>query len=1554
MKSSSILSRFAALGAGVIACGALLANGVTQEVPRGSMRGTITFAENGKVFPGALVTLSPMFATQDQNARTRVVACDKEGRFEIRNLVAGAYTVSVSAQAHTAPDRHFLIEEGKTLDTPIPLAPMSHYVDIYAEQRVFTSSEQAEMKVKGFVEADKLELKVFKLDFDKVVKEGSLFDALAPLRGYYNRPAKDPRKLGVQTSSEEHSLANRDAEGVFIENLKFPALKPGFYWVKCSAGDIGSGTWLNVTDIALVTKEVGGNVTAFVTDLKTGQPVANAELGYALKGNFKDLGKASQNGLAQVSLPDDTKGKGVVLFARSGESRGMVDFQRSEDEDGPQSSIFIYTDRPIYRPGDTVEFKAISRTLVGTRYQVPPPGTATIKIRDADDSPLDEQVIPVGTNGSLHGSFTVNPEAKPGVFSLEVNYNGRREIHPVSVAAYRKPQYSIKVAPEQPSYIRGQMVRMNVDVEYYFGGPVIGAQVSAAVYRSPKWFYSDPEDDYGWEDGYSSGGEYVTTVEVKTDSSGRAVVEFPSVGKDDDSSAENDYEFTVSASVTDDAGQYFDGEGKVTVARGEFGLGVLSSKWIAEPNDSVPVTIEAKKNGTDDPVAGLSVDVYTSYEVWGRAGSAELPVDKQTVTTDAQGKATINVKGDKPGYFVIKAIARDAAGNRIQGRDSVYLEGGAVAGPPSKNVSVKLDKRSYNAGETAKVLVQTDAPGGSALVTVEGERVYAAQVVPLSGPTTVVEFPVVDEYAPNVTVAVAYVREKQFYEANRNLNASLGKRLLQVSVEADKQVYKPGETATYTIRTKDSSGNPVIADVSLGVVDESIYALAQDNTDIARDFYPRRYNRVQTQYSFPEIFLDGGDKAPTEIQIRRKFKDTAYWNPTIQTDASGTAVLQVPLPDNLTQWRATVVACTSDTQVGQVTGTVRARKDLMVRLQGPAFLVRGDRQQVTALVTNDTESAVDVDLNLRLTDSAVEGQPSSRVRVGPGATESVDWSLSVADGADREVTVVATAQAGNLNDGVELKIPVAPAGGLRMERKAGLVKDRATENLVVDADADATAGSLNVQIMPSPLSTMVQSLDDLIDFPYGCTEQTMSRFLPSVVVSKLVVELGLPAPTRLAQVPKIARDSLSRLKKMQLAEGGWGWWEYDTPSPFMTAYVLEGLYLASNAGYPAPKNMVQRGVDWATKYLKDTKAFEPTATDSAKWEREDLVYLAYATCLWTKSDSAIAVLKAGKDLGSAKSLAYRAMAWRRLGNQDEAGAALAKLKATAKRNGELVSWETTSWGVEDTARALLALAQAGDTSLSPGVARYLGSTHWWSTRDTTFAILGLASYLKQSQELNPNATVQVSVNGRSIASLRLTKESLTDPALRITVPMKELTKGENRLEFKMSGQGTVYYSAELRQFTSNPGVTASGLTISRSYHRLEPQPLEDGSVRLLPSKAPVQDFKAGDLVSVELKILSDQDREYLLLEDPIPSGFRVTEREDPDEYETWGWWFSRLQIYDDRVAIFARSLSKGENVVRYVMRAEGKGESLCRPTTAYNMYAPDERAFTPATKVTVR
>lgn len=1533
-------ARLWSLLAGVLLCLALLAQGVTEEVPLGGVEGLVTMSENGRPLAGATVMLRPV--VEAEYARIRSVETDSSGSFRLRNLPSGEYTVEAYAKAHSLGASRITVAEGAPTALQLDLRPQPPHLDLYASQRVFTPAEEPQFEAHGFADPDAIQVEVFSLDVQAVAKAGGVTDVVYALAYPGSREPNPLARLGTKVATFEHAITRRDGEGVFIEYVKVPKLAPGLYWVRCSAGPVRKATFLNVTSLSLVAKTAHGEALCFASDIATGRPLAGTRVSYLGPNGLVEGGTTGADGVAKfpVALPGEQR---TAFIASHGESRAVVGFFAEPSRES-STRIFIYTDRPVYRPGDTVQFKGIVRRLEGLQYAVAPPQQAAASLVDSEGAVFKTLALQVDARGTFHGQFTISSEARPAPISMEVSVGEASTTQWVSVSAYRKPEFTVTVEPEKPYYVRGDRAKMIVRCEYFHGGPVPGAKVTASISKSPFWTYApmDSEAEEATEEAFfSEYGEYVDEIEATTDARGVAVVTFPTRLDTEPEVLESDQVYSVQAWVEAPGDKYFDGRGAVRVTRGEFGLAVALDQYIASTGKPVVATVHATAHPDDKPVANLAVSARIGREEWKGNSKRFIEEKRSALTTGPDGTARLEFQPVRAGSTVIKVSGTDRRGNEVVSSEYVWVEGpgAAVSAPQHKaNITVRLDKPSYQVGDRAKVLLRTAESGGTALVTVEGDRIYASATAVIENGAAVVELPVEAAFAPNAFVSVAYVHSKQFMEATRRLEVTLDKRVLQVEVRPDRPVVQPGETVAYTITTRDDKGHPVAADVSLGVVDEAIYAISADTTDIVEGFYPKRYNAVSTGYSFPEVYLDGGDKAPKDLKVRTKFLDTAYWNPNIATDATGSATVRVKLPDNITQWRATAVAATQETAVGMASNKIKARKPLMVRLSAPEFMVQRDRRTVTAIVSNDTGADAEVDIEIAAEGIALEGDLRRTLRVKNGAQTEVAFLAAARQSGTARITAKVWT-ASRAMDGVEARIPVKPFGRAFLEARAGEVDGVATIPFVVRPGADPGSRRVVLRLSPTLAASMLGSLDSLIDYPYGCVEQTMSRFMPALVVDQTVRALGLPTPPRLAELPRIAADSLTRLANMQHGDGGWGWWENDSSSPEMTAYVLEGLYRARAAGFDT-RGLEARAVEWALRSFKQL--------DSRLWSRDQRLAVLVQLAKWGKADWAKAEFeKENLEQANALELAL-GLEFARIARPDLVDGLAKRLVEQASGSGSYARWEEAGYGHETTAMALEALAAVRPKHpLLPRVVRWLLAERrgegWISTRDTAHILLALARYLPTTGELTAKGAMNVLVNRRLVAVIPLKPGEVVEP--RFEIPLRDLAVGDNEIRLERQGSGRAYYAFEARQTvaTEHLGmlVNGSGIEVTRRYLRLEPRRMEDGTLRLVDSPRPVDQVRAGDVLTVEVTLRSREAREYMLIEDPIPSGFRIVDRGAIDAYAEWEWWYSQMDAYDDRMAVFARHLPSGTHTFRYTIRAENPGVSHALPCRAFDMYRPE-------------
>lgn len=1556
-----------ALAFAILACGGLLAFGITQEAPRGRVQGTVVMSETGRPLPKARVLLVRTDVDEsklDEDDRDDLsIRSDEHGRFNFSSISAGQYTLEVSARAHSANKITINVSEGQAYATEIKTYPNPDSLNAYFSQQNWLPDETPKFELTGFTPKNKVKMELYRFEPKSVAGGLSRNEILFGQNA--NRTWPNPNTTKVRDWVYEP--VNRDVEGRFVDQVKLDGLKEGMYAVEVSSGAQVQRGFVNVTRLAMVTRSDKDRVVCYVADLSSGKPVSGAEIFGSVDHQRSLLGHSDGQGLFIVA---DNK-VNRTLTAVSGASTALLD--TTPNEGAGKGSIAFVTDRPIYRPGDMVQFKGIVRLLKGSEYVLPAPGKAEVKVHDQNGTLITSVMADIDPHGCFHGSWTSSSESKPGYYGVEISACGVTVSRGISLAAYRKPEFSIDVRSTQKRYILGDTGDVTIAATYYYGAPVVGAKVQVSLYRSPKWDVVAP-----WDDAYDSSGdeggfgEYLENRDVVTDEKGEAHLRVPLTAKnpnqgkgrsaqDDSDVTGQDYTYQVEAYVSDASGKGFSGRGSFDVAQGDYRVFAQTSQYVTEKGK--PVSLDIATVGLDDNTSFVSdrpIQIKVLKERYSDGEVTTEPIGNLETQTDAKGQAHVSVPIDKRGSIRLSVTSQDAHGRTVGTIVYIYSEspGEGAQDDEGTRFAISLDKKSYKVGDVAKVLIQgADAVGAGALVCADGESILSQKVVPLTSSSATVEIPVTEAMAPNGFVSVIAVKNKKLLEATRKVSLDWTSRDLKIELATDAAKYKPGATVQVSVKTSDRDGKPVAASLSLGCVDESIYAIRKDSLKIKNEFYPMRFDSVRTQHSFEEVYLDGGDKSTVHLAIRKNFRDTAAWLPDLNTGSDGKGQTTVTLPDNLTSWRLTAVGITDRSDVGQTTLNFRTWKPLMVRLDCPTFLVKDDHQQLTIGITNDTDKDADVKVQLSATSGKLEGLDGTPKHIAAGKQLDVPVTFTATETGSTKV--VASAIAGDSNDAIEKTFPVVPRGMMDIEGHSGEVGANTEATFKLQPGADPRFGDLRVRLESSVAASALGAIDQLIDYPYGCVEQTIDRFVPSLIVAKLVEDLHLPAPARLKEVPKIAKDSLTRLAAMQHADGGWGWWTYDASNPMMTCLVLDGLSRSSSLGYTTNQIREKDALGWLAK-LAATDISTPTQKELKGYE-----WLAIAATLAERGDAASAkkaLAHFDRQLAGPAEWSFAARAFHALGDSAHTQEALVALHKTVQSQYGGSHWLAQGWTDQETNTgfALEALAKIDPKdSLIPKVVRYLmyhrANGGWSTTLATAKVLSAMDAYLRATGQTIASGEVQVVINGNLIQTARL---GVSDPEASVVIPRSALKEGENTLSLRRNGQGVGYFTASLRQFGAQPATAAvsedPGLSVERAYRLLRPGRNEKGVLDLIPSTLPIESAQSGDVIQCEIKIKNNTPREFMFLEDPIPSNCHVTEQTDLEEGTEWSYWYSGMQVLDDRVGVFARDLPAGSSTIVYHMRAESPGVSHALPTHLNGMYNPGKGSFSTEGPMEVR
>lgn len=1527
-----------------------LAYGVTTEIPTGGVIGTVTMKENGKVLPNVGVILRPVVKDPEQEAQSKVhfMRTDATGKFAFRNVPAGVYSVEVSATAHTLDEKKIVVNEGKTQTLNLALDPIEPYLTIYTSQKVFTPKEDPNIQIHGFVKEKSLKVKLYSVPIDTILKTRNWYELFRPYNNV-NSFAELEKNLPNAKAVQEFDwkIEPNDAEGTFKKTLATPKLAPGIYWMRLEAGKAQRSTFLMVSEIGMVAKVAKGKLDAFVSNIVTGEPIPGAKLTYSFGESATEIATSDSTGQAKadVKIPGVEQSIDSAVIAEYKGSHAIITFSDyGQRPDG--AKILIYTDRPVYRPGDEVQFKAIVREPNGYHYKLPAATNAQVRVLDYTDRVLEEFTAPINQFGTLNGKFNL-PKYSTQSVTIEVTVGDAAERQWVNIQSYRKPEFKITVEPKKGYFIRGDLAQFTVKCEYYFGGPVVGAKIDATFFKSPLWSWVDP--DTGEEE--SSGGygeDYLGDQSTVTDQNGETTVTFNTADIKFSQWDDIDQELSVQISGSEGDDRYFDGQGSVKLVRGDYNLVIDQENYVVRPGEDAnfEVTLSSNDPKSTESLAGKQIEVESGFEIWNGKDSSFHPESKQVVTVDKDGKAKFTFKPGGTGDYRVKARISDSRGNLIQSSAWVWCWAqGQSWESPSSNLTLLLDKKTYKPGDDAKVLVRSGQKSGSVWVTVETDRVKLTKVVKLSEGIGEFTFPVTDDLKPNAFVTVSSIYEKKFTDARRKLKIDRSDESINIAIKPSKQKLQPGETVKYDLTTTDINGNPVSADLSLSIVDEAIYAIASDSLNLMDEFYPERYSQVGTYNSFPEVYLDGGDKADSkmsgEARIRTDFRDTAGWFASIQTDSSGKATVDLKLPDNLTSWRATAVGLTSDTKVGKSASNVTVAKDLMVRFSAPQYFTQGDKAIVTANVNSSTDSAQEVEVKLQAEGCSVIGETTKKVTVSPNGSQQVQFEIECKQFGSASFLV--QAKSAQHQDGLRISVPIKVHGRVK---PMALVGKATSDTSLEISRGDLAEGNFSIRISPSYRSLLDASITRLMEYPFGCAEQTLNKFLGPAEYMQTMQTLGTPLSSEMREnIAQSTEKGLQRLYTMQSSYGGWAWYQNGEPDKHITAIVLEGLGRMRQLGFAVDGVILDNGRAWAVRTL---------STKPAKHEYMIDRYMLAAAVLTLGPDAtAEANLPARwKPEHPTYLVAAALRGYVAIGNTAKATAASEELWRRAQVRETVIRWPST-WGSYDSASTILALLQYGVSAeqfekMMQGLSETQYGGMWSSTLDSGLAVRAMCASLAKFPEQPITEPVEVLVNGKSRGTLKP-----GDSVFTYTNEMDELNPGKNTVELKVAS-GVVRYAvtwSDTKFENKLEAIPAQGITVNRTFHALTTERSNDGSLSLVPTKSPSTLFTPGQPVRCIVKVNSKKALSYAMVLIPLPAGLKSAERLD---IEDWTYWFDMVDVFDDRIAIYVRDIPKGETTFDFNLRAETQGSTKCLPAQVFEMYSPEMSASSSGATIEVR
>ncbi len=815
----------------------------------------------------------------------------------------------------------------------------------------------------------------------------------------------------------------------------------GAYFL-CSEGDsstreklsVGAQSIVQLTDIGLAWKQAGDGTLVYAFSLKSGEPLSGLAV-KLLDENAATLAEAVTGGGGTARIPSEhysgredrlfldastSSDRHVIQFYEDLNSVGLWSFgitHRYDDLVEGERRTLIFTDRNIYRPGDEVKVKSISRFIDADRLLGNGSGVAFLRVFDARHRKLIDKEITFGPNGSFDDAFTLPAEGM-GWHSLEIDFNPPLEEeqepdwrlisnYSFQVEDYRVNTFEVKIAAEK-EYTEDADLKIPMSAKYFMGKPLSKAEVSWMAYAENEFPRPRGFDEFEFgntsvdEEIFSTGSTQALTSKGEATASFTLPVQTTHPGP---------RRISLSASVTDANQQTISASERFTVHSSDFYIGLRLPEGVHRAGDTAMFSIAAVNTEGRAHTENVATTVLVEKEIWttvkvmGAGGKmthrndkrmqmvSETPLALKTEIDAATGLTRAmphSIAFDEAGDYVVTLTARDGKGRNVVTRSDFRVIG---AEEPSWSwhdvirIDLIPDKTTYSVGDTAKLLARTPV-FGHALFTVERGGVRSSQSIFINEYETVLEVPIEAGAAPNLFASLLIIRGSA---ESPHVHPSADYRLGYCQLDVDDpavnltttistgaaEYYQPGEEIEFTATILDHENQPVPgAEVTFFAVDEGVLSLTghltPDPGEVFHEPFPLAVwtgqslgdlvpeNPLEQDFGNKGYVIGGGGVFGIDPdRIRKDFKALAFWEASLVTGADGVVRAKAIAPDNLTTFRVMAVVAEGN-RFGKGEAPLLINKPLIIEPALPGFTNITDQIDIAAVVHNNTAASQEI------------------------------------------------------------------------------------------------------------------------------------------------------------------------------------------------------------------------------------------------------------------------------------------------------------------------------------------------------------------------------------------------------------------------------------------------------------------------------------------------------------------------------------------------------------------------------------------------------------------
>lgn len=913
-------------------------------------------------------------------------------------------------------------------------------------------------------------------------------------------------------------------------------------------------------------------------------------------------------------------------FSRNRRWLSWLSTSPNRDKNLARMYAHIYPERPVYKPDDVVHLRGYLRQRKNGKLSSGVRQDCKLIIEGPGAKQWTYEVT-----FDEHGNFGFDFDEKDlptGTFMamIEVPRHGRLGYVTFKKEAYRIPRFEVNINGPKKAPLDAPF-SLTLSADYYAGGRVVDQDVSWRIttlpYRwtAPQWpeflFSSDERFSSNRGEAYVDGG----TRTDRTDDNGSATLSLdPTLSRD-----ARPRRYVVEATVTG-ADQQSVSTTHTTLALPPFVVGLKMPRLLKDAQALEPQIVVLDMNG--EALPDQVVNVRVSHRQWhsylvesdfttGKAkyvtDVVDTPIFEETLTS-GEAPLTRNYPVEEAGVYIVEVLVRDALGRLQKVKADLFAAGDepVVWQKPKEQIFEAVwDKERYEPGETATLIIKSPFQKGRALTVVEHPSRNTYQWVDIKGGKGLLEVLVTGEMTPKIPVHVLLLRGRTTNTPDARLD--LGKPVsraatawlnvrpknneLVVKVSHEQQVL-PGSQLQVEVDVTNPDGDPLSGEVTLWLVDRAVLALGQEaELDPLKTFiqaHPAYLRLSDTRNEvvgeLPTEPFPGGDGARPgeglfgEVTVRKNFKTVPFYKAGIPV-TNGKATVTIDMPDNLTDFAVRAVATSGPTRFGHTRSKVSVRLPLIIQSALPRFVRPGD-----SFVAGGIGRVVEGEggagsAAIQVEGVTLEGDTTRSLNWEPNKPQQVYYPMEVTtqaalpgkDPATVSISLAVKREADGASDAFLIKLPVRSDRDWEY-RDAFNSTDQ--EIALLAPDEAPRAGTLSRELLlttePAAIK-MLAALEYNGQYPYGCTEQRISRAMPYLAMVDLMDDLGLE--NKQPQLERGINETLEYLQLTKKSSGLFGYWPGSGRGYVnLTAYVLEFMVRARDAGYTIDETMLQRTI----------------------------------------------------------------------------------------------------------------------------------------------------------------------------------------------------------------------------------------------------------------------------------------------------------------------------------------------------------------------------------------